>query len=531
MLELTENAKIVFEKRFLARDALGRPTEAPEALLARVAAFVASNEGRGRKKWEHLFFALMSDLRFLPNTPTLLNAGKERAQLAACFVLPVEDSLGGIFETLKHAALIHQSGGGTGFSFSNLRPKGSQVRSTAGVASGPVSFLRIFDATTETIRQGGARRGANMGVLRVDHPDIFEFIDLKSSGKELANFNLSVGVTDSFMSGVKSGGDLTLIDPLTGATAREVSCRDIFDRIVAGAWSSGDPGVVFLDRMNGFNPTPALGEFESTNPCGEQPLLAYESCNLGSMNFVKYWLDGAFQWSRLAADVAVAVRFLDNVVDLNVHPVEACRRIAHQNRKIGLGVMGFADLLLEMDVYYDSQEARDFGERVMSFVDREAKRASADIASKKGPFAGFSKSLWKDLGYPPLRNATVTTVAPTGTLSLLAGVSSGIEPIFGESVFRNVLSGEKLVERHRHKGKRAWCPASAVSIRGHVEMQAVFQRFSDSAVSKTVNLRESAELKDVEAAYWTAFLSGCKGITVYRDRSRSAQVIEHCPAC
>ncbi|MGK5089351.1 adenosylcobalamin-dependent ribonucleoside-diphosphate reductase [Bdellovibrionota bacterium FG-2] len=531
MLRLTKNAKIVFEKRFLRRDAQGRFTETPEEILWRVASFVATGEGRGREKWARTFFEMMQQLRFLPNTPTLLNAGRERAQLAACFVLPIEDSLGGIFETLKCAALIHQSGGGTGFSFSNLRPKGSAVRSTAGVASGPVSFLRIFDTTTETIKQGGARRGANMGVLRVDHPDIFEFIQMKAGGKELANFNLSVGVTDAFMSSLKRGGSFSLGDPATCASVREVSCREVFDRIVLAAWESGDPGVVFLDRMNGFNPTPSLGDFVSTNPCGEQPLLAYESCNLGSLNLIKYKLKGGLNWEQLATDVAVAVRFLDNVVDLNSHPVEACRRIAHRNRKIGLGVMGFADLLLEMGIYYDSAEARSFGERVMAFIDREAKRASAEVAEKKGCFKGFSQSLWRDLGYPPLRNATVTTVAPTGTLSLLAGVSSGIEPIFGENVFRNVLAGERLSERHPHAGKEAWCPASKVSIRGHVEMQAVFQRFSDSAVSKTVNLKESAGPEDVAEAYWMAFLLGCKGISVYRDRSRSAQVIEHCSAC
>jgi ribonucleoside-diphosphate reductase alpha chain len=404
---LTENALTVLASRYLWKDDSGKPIEKPAELFLRVARAVASVESRP-KYWADRFYELISSLRFMPNSPTLMNAGREDGQLSACFVLPVEDSLEGIFDTLKQAAIIHQSGGGTGFSFSRVRPEGSRVRSTSGIASGPVSFMKIYDVATETIKQGGARRGANMGILRVDHPDIMKFIESKRDGKSIVNFNISVGATDEFMSAVTRG---------------EAAEKRIFEHLAQVAWECGDPGLVFLDRINVFNPTPNEGEMESTNPCGEQPLLPYESCNLGSLNLGAYFA-GEFDWELYKKDIQLAVRFLDDVIDLNSYPVDECEKITKKNRKIGLGVMGFADLLLMMNIPYDSDAARAWGEKLMSFLDREAKQASAKLAKERGAFPNFKKSLWKRLGYPPLRNATVTTVAPTGTISIIAGASS-----------------------------------------------------------------------------------------------------------
>ena len=547
-MKLTENAKLVLEKRYLWKDQEGRTVETPGELFRRVAEAVASVESRDRKNWAARFFQLMEKRRFLPNSPTLMNAGREGGQLSACFVLPVDDSLEGIFDTLKHAAKIHQSGGGTGFSFSRLRPAGAIVGSTKGIASGPVSFMKIFDVATETIKQGGARRGANMGILRVDHPDIVDFIDCKRDMRSVVNFNISVAVTEEFMSAVRAGADYWLRDPRTGQGLRQISAQGIFGRMVQAAWECGDPGVVFLDRVNQLNPTPRVGAMESTNPCGEQPLLPFESCNLGSLNLGEYWQRGRFDWEQLREDIHFAVRFLDNVVDLNTYPVPDCEKITLKNRKIGLGVMGFADLLLMMGVPYASDDGLAWGERLMSFIDSEGKRASAELARKRGAFPNWKGSLWDRLGYPPLRNATVSTVAPTGTISIIAGCSSGIEPIFSGVFFRNVLSGERLREVHpaveRALGDRlndmkswddleisrllgpAWSPAQKVPLEAHVRMQAVFQRFSDSAVSKTVNLPESATPEDVARAYTLAYEAGCKGITVYRDKSRPTQVLE-----
>lgn len=577
-IQLTRNALIVLEKRYLRRDDEGRLVETPRELFARVARAIAAREKKDRGRWERRFFEMMASLRFLPNSPTLMNAGVRGGQLSACFVLPVEDSLDSVFETLKHAARIHQSGGGTGFSFSRLRASGSRVRSTHGVASGPVSFIRVYDAATETIKQGGTRRGANMAVLRADHPDILSFVDSKRDRASIANFNISVGATSEFMdaltrsgadggAGVAAGAgtgvgvgtgkaDFALRDPQTGREVRRISARELFARIAQAAWESGDPGLVFLERINRFNPTPRLGEMESTNPCGEQPLLAFESCNLGSLNLGAFYSNGGFDWNRLREDVRVAVRFLDNVIDLNSYPVAECARITRQNRKIGLGVMGFADLLLTMGLPYDSEEARTLGERIMAFIDREAKHASRDLARAKGGFPSWKGSLWAKLGYAPMRNSTVTTVAPTGTISVIAGCSSGIEPIFGAVFRRNVLDGEQLIEVHpavarvcEEKGLSseqisgmsdpelqrllgpAWSPAHRVSVEAHVRMQSVFQRFSDSGVSKTVNLPETATPEDVAKAYLLAYRLGCKGITVYRDRSKPAQVLEMCPSC
>lgn len=547
-MKLTDNAKLVLEKRYLWKDAEGRSIESPDELFARVAGAVASVESRDRRKWAERFREFMVRKRFLPNSPTLMNAGREGGQLSACFVLPVDDSLDGIFDTLKQAAKIHQSGGGTGFSFSRLRPAGAIVGSTKGVASGPVSFMKIFDVATETIKQGGARRGANMGILRVDHPDVVDFIDCKRDMRSVVNFNISVALTEEFMRSVANGSDYWLRDPRTGQGVRRISAQGVFGRMVQAAWECGDPGVVFLDRINQMNPTPRAGLMESTNPCGEQPLLPYESCNLGSLNLGEYWQRGRFDWEKLRQDVQLAIRFLDNVVDLNAYPIPECEKITLKNRKIGLGVMGFADLLLMMGIPYSSEDALNWAERLMSFVDGEGKKASADLAKKRGPFPNWKGSLWERLGYPPLRNATVSTVAPTGTISIIAGCSSGIEPIFSGVFFRNVLSGERLREVHpaverairERQGAMeswddeeisrilgpSWSPAQRVPLEAHVRMQAVFQRFSDSAVSKTVNLPESATPEEIARAYILAYESGCKGITVYRDRSRPLQVLE-----
>ncbi len=571
-LELTDNARIVLEKRYLKRDADGA-AETPEQMLERVAKAVAEAEPKGKSaSWEAAFYELMASLRFLPNSPTLMNAGKPKAQLSACFVLPVEDSLDGIFDTLKNAAKIHQSGGGTGFAFSRLRPHGSVVKTTHGVASGPVSFIKIYDSATETIKQGGARRGANMAVLRVDHPDILEFIDSKRDQRSILNFNISVGITAEFMDALAAKQEISLLDPRTGAVARKIRAQEIFDRIVQSAWECGDPGLVFLDRVNFFNPTPRLGAMESTNPCGEQPLLPYESCNLGSLNLGLYAKGSELDWEAFRRDIRIAMRFLDNVVDVNDFPLVESERITRRNRKVGLGVMGLADLLLALGIPYDTQEARALGEKMMSFLDREAKLESARLASEKGAFPNWKGSLWDRLGYPALRNATVSTVAPTGTISLIAGASSGIEPIFSGVSYRNVLSGARLLDIHpavrrilslkdieitersavewtdRRLAQElgdAWRPASAVPIADHIEMQAAFQRHSDSAVSKTINLPESATQADVAHAYELAYNSGCKGITVFRDRSRATQVLErpsepaqsaeseaaYCPSC
>ncbi len=548
----SDNARIVLEERYLLRGERGHLSESPEGMLVRVARAVAEPERpRARKLWEDRFYALMAAGDFLPNSPTLMNAGKADGQLSACYVLPVEDSLDSIFDALKSAAQIHQSGGGTGFSFSKLRQRGAEVGSSGGVAGGPMAFLRIFDQATDAIKQGGVRRGANMGVLRVDHPDILEFIQAKRDFKSITNFNLSVGVTGEFFSALRSDRTILLICPHTGKGLKEIRAREVFDQLVDAAWACGDPGLLFLDRMNEFNPTPSGGDFLATNPCGEQPLLGYESCNLGSIQ-VSNFLDSTgsgVDWTRLREAVSVAVRFLDNVIDANHYPLPECAAITRRNRKIGLGVMGFADLLLLLGIPYSDLRAVELGEKLMSWLDRTAKSESARLARERGEFPAFGLSVWKSLGYPPLRNATVSTVAPTGTISLLLGASSGIEPIFAANIQRNVLGGKKLSELHgavaralANRGVRAagaisdaevarvlgsaWVPARALSAAGHIRMQAAFQRHSDSAVSKTVNLPESASREDVARAYWLAYELGCKGITVYRDKCRPEQVLE-----
>ncbi len=546
-MELTANALKVLEQRYLRKDAQGRVIETPEQMFERVAQAVASAEGRKARTWSQRYRELLLSLRFLPNSPTLMNAGRDQGQLSACFVLPLRDSLDSVFDTLKQAALIHQSGGGTGFDFSELRPAGAPVKSTHGVASGPVSFIRIFDTATETIKQGGTRRGANMAILRVDHPDIESFIEAKRDLRSITNFNVSVGVTDAFMAAVDRSAEFALIDPQDRREVRKVAARTLFRRIAESAWECGDPGLVFLDRINRFNPTPEQGPMASTNPCGEQPLLAFESCNLGSLNLAAYVRDGKWDWAQFLSDIPVAVRFLDAVIDVNHYPVSACAKVTRRNRKIGLGVMGFADALLLLGIRYESPEAVLFGEQVMSVLDRAAKASSAALAKEKGAFAAGRHSIWKRLGYPALRNATVSTVAPTGTISMIAGVSSGIEPIFAGVFQRNVLGGAKLQEIHPAVRKLlsggagsgslgeedlsrllgpAWQPAYQVSVEGHLQIQAAFQRHSDSAVSKTINLPQSATVDQVEQAYLRAYGLGCKGITVYRDQSRPSQVLE-----
>jgi len=559
---LTGNSLEVLKSRYLLKDKVGTIVETPAELFWRVAQAIAIGENRDRDYWGDVFFELMAERRFIPNSPTLMNAGKKGGQLSACFVLPLHDSLDSIFDTLKSAAKIHQSGGGTGFSFSQLRPRGGLVRSTHGVASGPVSFIRIFDVATETIKQGGTRRGANMAILRVDHPDILEFIRSKLDQNAMVNFNISVGMTDEFMEALHENDEFWLKDPRDGRRVEQVGAREVFDTLVDCAWQCGDPGLVFLDRMNLFNPTPQEGDMESTNPCGEQPLLPFESCNLGSLNLGLYFRAQGFNWNLFRLDIWVAVRFLDNVIDENAYPVMETKKVTLRNRKIGLGIMGFADLLLLEGIPYASAEALDYGEKIMSFLDREAKLASAKLAVDRSPFPNWKGSLWQKLGYPPLRNATVSTVAPTGTISMIAGASSGIEPIFSGVFYRNVLDGKRLMELHPVLERKlsdkhcdlstltdkkisdllgpAWSPAWTVPVESHVKMQAAIQRHSDSAVSKTINLPESATREDVASAYLFAYQLGCKGITVYRDKSRSKQVLDanpsiedpdNCPSC
>jgi ribonucleoside-diphosphate reductase alpha chain len=566
-LILSENAIKVLERRYLARDAEGNLTETPAGMFARVASAVARADEpfrgeEGAKRAEAAFGEMMTSLEFLPNSPTLMNAGRELGQLAACFVLPVEDSMEAIFEAVKNMALIHKSGGGTGFSFSRLRPRNDVVQSTKGIASGPVSFMTVFDAATETVKQGGTRRGANMGVLRVDHPDIIDFIHAKDEYHLLNNFNISVALTRAFMRAMAAGESYGLVNPSTGQVKGTLDAREVFDDIAATAWATGEPGVIFLDRMNEKNPTPGLGEIESTNPCGEQPLLPYESCNLGSINLGRMVRADsgklAIDWSRLEYVVREGVHFLDNVIDVSRYPLGIITDVTRGNRKIGLGVMGFADMLVKLAVPYDSDEGMDLAHEVMSFVARVSLEASQALAAERGPFPNFEKSTDARDGMPPVRNATTTTIAPTGSISIIAQCSSGIEPLFAVAYERRVLDGERLLEVHPdflksavqygltdngliEKIARTGClgdvdgipeplarifvSAHEISPEWHVKMQAAFQEFTDNAVSKTVNLPQDAEIEDVEQLYTLAYSLGCKGVTIYRDGSRPSQVL------
>ncbi len=565
--EFSDNAIKVLERRYLARDAEGRLTETPSEMFERVAAAVAAadlpyrgEEGAARSR--ETFLEVMTSLEFLPNSPTLMNAGRPLGQLSACFVLPVGDSMEGIFEAVKDMALIHKSGGGTGFSFSRLRPKNDVVMSTKGVASGPVSFMTVFDAATETVKQGGTRRGANMGVLRVDHPDIMEFIHAKDEHHLLNNFNISVALTRDFMVALEHGRSFELVNPHNGEVTGVLDAREVFDELAATAWASGEPGVIFLDRINEANPLPALGEIESTNPCGEQPLLPFESCNLGSINLARLVRSGGgrpeVDWARLEFLVREAVHFLDNVIDVSKYPLPQIEEVTRANRKIGLGVMGFADMLIALGIPYESEQALEKAGELMSFVSRVSREASAALASERGPFPNFERSTYAQEGSPPLRNATTTTIAPTGTISILAGCSSGIEPLFAVAYERRVLDDESLLEVHplflstaakyglsddgltrliAEKGclgdvegipeelARLFASAHEVSPEWHVRMQAAFQEHTDNAVSKTVNLPADTAVEDVEALYLLAYQLGCKGVTIYRYGSRPRQVL------
>ena len=559
-MELSKNALTVLKRRYLIKNGEGVVIETVEELFHRVAGAIAASDRRYDENSDcealaDSFYGMMTNLEFLPNSPTLMNAGRPLGQLSACFVLPVEDTMEGIFEAIKQAALIHKSGGGTGFSFSRLRPCGSAVNSTGGVASGPISFMKVFNMATEAVKQGGTRRGANMGILRVDHPDIMEFIHC-----EITNFNISVGLTEKFMNAVEAGEDYELVDPHGGRVTGTLNAREVFECIVDAAWHNGEPGIIFLDRLNRDNVVPKAGEIESTNPCGEQPLLPYESCNLGSINLTKMLKEEngvySFDWDKLKATAKKAVHFLDNVIDANKYPLKEIDFMTKQTRKVGLGVMGWADALLRLKIPYNSEQAVRLAETVMRAVTEAGREESRELAKARGTFPLFQEStLDQEL---PQRNATVTTIAPTGTLSLLASCSSGVEPIFGYVYIRNIMDGTEMIEVNpilrevlEERGlysdelmkkiakqgslegieeipeeiRRVFVSAHEVSPEFHIRMQAAFQRHTDNAVSKTVNFCNSATREEVAEVYKLAFRLGCKGVTIYRDGSRSEQVL------
>ncbi len=561
-LKLTVNAVNVLKKRYLLKDLHGQVAETPDSMFRRVAAAVARADlaydpGADTAALEEGFYRLMVSLDFLPNSPTLMNAGTDVGQLSACFVLPVDDSIPGIFDAVKNMAQVHKSGGGTGFSFSRLRPRGDVVKSTMGIASGPLSFMRIFDVTTEVIRQGGRRRGANMGILRCDHPDILDFITAKDQDGFLSNFNLSVGITDEFMEALAKDDVYFLRNPRSGAVTGSLHARDAFNLVVTQAWRTGDPGLLFMDTINRKNPTPHLGDLESTNPCGEQPLLPWESCNLGSINLKNMVKGGQWDHEKLARTVSAAVHFLDNVIDINRWPLPETERMTLGNRKIGLGVMGFADALLLMGIPYDSEEGLRAASEVASILEEESHLASGELAAQRGVFPNYRGSMWEKRGMP-MRNATTVTIAPTGTISIIAGCSSGIEPLFAISFVRNVIEGTRLMEINavfeetaqrlgfysnelmmdiarsgtlQHiEGidediKRTFVTAFDIAPEWHVRMQAAFQEHCDNAVSKTINFASDASIDDIEEAYRLAYDLGCKGITVYRYGSKREQVL------
>ena len=570
---LTPNAIQVLEARYLLRDHHNKLIETPRELFARVARAVAPAETQWNKKsvvkqWEKTFYEILSELDFLPNSPTLMNAGTELGQLSACFVIPIEDNLEKIFDSLKLMAMVQQSGGGTGFSFSKIRMKGDPVSATSGVASGPVSFLKIFDVATENIRQGGKRRGANMGILRVDHPDIEEFVDAKLDTKNLNNFNLSVGVTDDFMKAVQKNQDFFLVDPYDGKKKKKIKARALFRKIAKAAWKTGDPGMIFLDAINRQNPTPQLGSIEATNPCGEVPLLAYEACNLGSLNLTRMVCQKKgsweFDWEKLHRLVPIAIRFLDDVIEVGKWPSPEIQEQVKGNRKIGLGVMGFAELLILLGIPYDSAEAVSFAKRLMKTVSDLAWIASENLAKERGVFPNWKKSLLFQKGLK-VRNATVTSIAPTGTISMIAGTSSGVEPLFGMSYTqKNVLDGKTLVtlnpvferfckerklltqvqmEKVKQKGslqelkglpdnvRKVFRTALEISPEAHLAIQEAFQKHTDNAVSKTINLPENASIDDIQVIYQTAWERKLKGITIFRNKCRSEQVLELGQSC
>ena len=588
-LTLSENAIKVLEKRYLKRDKNGNCVETPADMFRRVADAIAAGDLKygasadDIKKLSDRFYDAITHRYFMPNSPTLMNAGRELGQLAACFVLPVEDSLESIFETIKNTALIHKSGGGTGFSFSRLRPKNSVVRSTMGVSSGPVSFMEVFNAATEAVKQGGTRRGANMGILRVDHPDILEFIECKSDNNKLNNFNISIAVTDKFMEAYKNGTDYDLVNPQNNQVVGRLSAKKVFDMIVDGAWRNGEPGIVFIDKMNADNPTPLIGEIESTNPCGEVPLLPYEACNLGSINLGLMVKDGKVDWDLLAATTRTAIRFLDNVITVNNYPLPQISEMVQNNRKIGLGVMGWADMLMKMGISYNSTEGTKLAAQIMEFIDYESKCESIELSKERGRFNNFTGSVydqkdylynkykgksagiisdeqWKELDAQiekyGIRNATTTCIAPTGTISMIASASGGVEPLFGLVFSRLIMDGTEMLEvnpifkdymiQHglysedlmkkiakdgsiahvdgiSNEIKHIFVTAHDVSPYWHVKMQAAFQLHTDNAVSKTVNFEENATREDIKEAYILAYENNLKGITVYRNNSRQFQ--------
>ncbi|MDO8525357.1 MAG: vitamin B12-dependent ribonucleotide reductase [Candidatus Omnitrophota bacterium] len=563
-LGLSENAIKVLEKRYLKKDELDKVLEAPADMFRRVAKNIAAadshygKDAREVARTEEIFYCMMTRLEFLPNSPTLMNAGRDLQQLSACFVLPIEDSMEAIFETIKETAIIHKTGGGTGFSFSRLRAKNSRVRSTGGISSGPVSFMKVFNAATQAVKQGGTRRGANMGILRVDHPDILEFVACKENDKDITNFNISVAITEDFIKKVLAGEDYELIDPRTKNTVQKLNAKKVFDTIIQMAWKNGEPGIIFIDRMNQYNPTPKSGEYESTNPCGEQVLLPYESCNLGSINLARMVENGEINWKKLGETAKDAVHFLDNVIDMNSYPLKKIEETTKSNRKIGLGVMGFADMLLMLGVTYGSEGSMQIAEKVMKFILDASQAASREIARSRGAFPNFKDSTYNTAGAKPLRNATLTTIAPTGTLSIIANCSSGIEPVFAISYIRNIMDNTKLIEVHPYfkevaEKKGFFTPelmnivAQKGSVKGlseipddvqnifvtahdidavsHIRMQSAFQKWTNNAVSKTVNLPQDATVEDVRNIYMLAYEGGCKGVTIYRDHSREEQVL------